>query len=199
VPRSRFEEILVLAEDNGGLLTSGQARAAGIAASVLARLTARGRLERASRGVYRIPYFPSNRFSQFREAVMWARAGRGPESVALSHATALAIYEISDANPARIHLTVPRRARLRRKRPEWVEIHRADLALDDVTVREGLPLTTIARTVEDMLASTGQVSLVRQAISGARREGCIGRAEAQRLTRRVARHIRSAEADARKA
>jgi predicted transcriptional regulator of viral defense system len=199
VPRSRFEEILVLAEDNGGLLTSGQARAAGIAASVLARLTARGRLERASRGVYRIPYFPSNRFSQFREAVMWARAGRGPESVALSHATALAIYEISDANPARIHLTVPRRARLRRKRPEWVEIHRADLALDDVTVHEGLPLTTIARTVEDMLASTGQVSLVRQAISGARREGCIGRAEAQRLTRRVARHIRSAEADARKA
>jgi predicted transcriptional regulator of viral defense system len=199
VPRSRFEEILVLAEDNGGLLTSGQARAAGIAASVLARLTARGRLERASRGVYRIPYFPSNRFSQFREAVMWARAGRGPESVALSHATALTIYEISDANPARIHLTVPRRARLRRKRPEWVEIHRADLALDDVTVHEGLPLTTIARTVEDMLASTGQVSLVRQAISGARREGCIGRAEAQRLTRRVARHIRSAEADARKA
>lgn len=199
MPRSRFEEILVLAEDNGGLLTSGQARAAGIAASVLARLTARGRLERASRGVYRIPYFPSNRFSQFREAVMWARAGRGPESVALSHATALTIYEISDANPARIHLTVPRRARLRRKRPEWVEIHRADLALDDVTVHEGLPLTTIARTVEDMLASTGQVSLVRQAISGARREGCIGRAEAQRLTRRVARHIRSAEADARKA
>jgi predicted transcriptional regulator of viral defense system len=130
---------------------------------------------------------------------MWARAGRGPESVALSHATALAIYEISDANPARIHLTVPRRARLRRKRPEWVAIHRADLALDDVTVHEGLPLTTIARTVEDMLASTGQVSLVRQAISGARREGCIDRAEAQRLTRRVARHIRSAEADARKA
>jgi predicted transcriptional regulator of viral defense system len=199
VPRSRFDEILALAEDNDGFLTSGQARAAGIAASVLARLTARGRLERASRGVYRIPYFPSNRFSQFREAVMWARAGRGPKSVALSHATALAIYEISDANPARIHLTVPRRARLRRKRPKWVEIHRADLALDDVTVHEGLPLTTIARTVEDMLASTGRVSLVRQAISGARREGYIGRAEAQRLTRRVARHIRSAEADARKA
>jgi predicted transcriptional regulator of viral defense system len=130
---------------------------------------------------------------------MWARAGRGPKSVALSHATALAIHEISDANPARIHLTVPRRARLRRKRPKWVEIHRANLALDDVTVHEGLPITTIARTVEDMLASTGQVSLVRQAISGARREGYIGRAEAQRLTRRVARHIRSAEADARKA
>jgi hypothetical protein len=73
-------------------------------------------------------------------------------------------------------------------------VHRADLAPGEVTVHEGLPITTVARTVEDMLASSGQVSLVRQAISGARREGYINRAEAQRLARRVARYVRTIEA-----
>ncbi len=189
--------MLELAEENDGLLTAGQARGAGIASSVLARLAQRGRLERIARGVYRIPYFPSNRFTQYREAVLAARSGGGPKSLVLSHATALAAYGISDANPARIHLTVPRRARLRRKLPKLVEIHRADLPLDDVTVHEGLPITTIARTVEDILSATGRVSLVRQAISGARREGYINRAEAQRLARRVDRHMRRSKANVR--
>jgi len=186
--------MLALAEENDGLLTSKQAREAGIADSVLARLAQRGRLERAARGVYRIPYFPSNRLSQYREAVLWARAGGGPRNVALSHATALAVYEISDASPHVVHLTVPRKARLRRVRSKWIRLHRADLARGEVKLYEGLPVTTVARTVEDILASSGQVALVKQAISGARREGYIDRAEAQRLARRVARYVRSIEA-----
>jgi predicted transcriptional regulator of viral defense system len=194
VPHTRFDEMLALAEENDGLLTARQAREAGIADSVLARLTQRGRLERAARGVYRIPYFPSNRLSQYREAVLWAKAGGGPQDVALSHATALVVYGISDANPHVVHLTVPRKARLRRVRPKWVRVHRADLARGEVTVHEGIPITTVARTVGDMLASSGQVSLVRQSISGARREGYINRAEAQRLRRRVARYVRTIDA-----
>jgi len=194
IVHTRFDEMLALAEENDGLLTAKQAREAGIADSVLARLVQRGRLERAARGVYRIPYFPSNRLSQYREAVLWAKSGSGPQDVALSHATALVVYGISDASPSVVHLTVPRKTRLRRMRPKWVRVHRADLPRGEVTVHEGLPITTVARTVEDMLASSGQVSLVKQAISGARREGYINRAEAQRLRRRVARYVRTIEA-----
>lgn len=185
--------MLALAEQNDGLLTARQAREAGIADSVLARLAQRGRLERAARGVYRVPYFPSNRLSQYREAVLWVKAAGGPRQAALSHATALVVYGISDANPHVVHLTVPRKARLRRVCPKWVRLHRADLRPGEVTVHEGLPITTVARTVEDMLAIGGQVSLVKQAISGARREGYINRAEAQRLARRVARYVRTIE------
>jgi predicted transcriptional regulator of viral defense system len=183
-----------MAEEHDGLLTAKQARDAGISDSVLARLTQRGRLERTARGVYRIPHFPSNRFSQYREAVLWAKADDGPQNVALSHATALSVYGISDANPALVHLTIPSNARLRRVRPKWVEIHHADLGAADVTVEEGLPITTVGRTVEDMLASTGQVGLVRQAISDARREGYIDSVEAQRLKRRINSFVHSVEA-----
>ena len=111
----------------------------------------------------------------------------------LEHDTALIVYGISDASPNVVHLTVPRKARLRRMRPKWVRLHRADLARGEMKVHEGLPVTTVARTVQDMLASSGRVSLARQAISGARREGFIDRAEAQRLRHRIARYVRTIE------
>src|SRR5580658_3717135 len=90
MPRSRLNELMLLAEENDGLVTADHARQAGFTDSVLARLVQRGRIERTSRGVYRVPYLTPGRFSQYREAVLWARANRGPERVAISHTTALA-------------------------------------------------------------------------------------------------------------
>ena len=191
MPRSRFDELVALAEDNDGLVTAEQAREQGFTDSVLARLAHRKRIERIARGVYRIPYFLPGRFSQYREAVLWAKANRGPEAVAISHATALTVYGISDANPASIHLTVPAAVRLRRKIPKGVVVHHGDLSTDDITIQEGLPLTTISRTIEDLLQSGGRTDLLKQAVSDARREGYISAADAARLQRRIESHLKS--------
>ena len=59
MPRTRMDELYAIAEEHDGLLTSKQARAQGIQDSVLVRLAQRGRLERMSRGVYRIAHFPA--------------------------------------------------------------------------------------------------------------------------------------------
>jgi predicted transcriptional regulator of viral defense system len=168
---------VALAEEHDGLVTSEQAREGGFTDSVLVRLAQRGRLERTARGVYRIPYVPLNRFSQYREAILWAKAHRGPIDVALSHETALVAYGITDANPAAIHLTVPSAARLRRAVPKAIVLHRAELKQDDITIVEGLPLTTIARTVADLLKSGGRIDIAKQAIADARREGFISNTE----------------------
>jgi predicted transcriptional regulator of viral defense system len=189
VARNRFAELAALAGEHDGLFTSEQARDAGFSDSVLSRLAQRGRIERTGRGVYRIPYVPINRFSQYREAVLWVKAHGGPHTVALSHETALAVYGISDANPAAIHLTVPRSARLRRETPKSVVVHRTELQASDVNVVEGLPLTSIARTIGDLLSDGGRIDLIRQAIAGARREGYISNAEVQRLRRGLRRHL----------
>ena len=198
MPRSRFDELVELAEDNDGLVTAEQTRSAGFTDSVLTRLVQRGRLERTSRGVYRIPHFPPGRFSQYREAVLWAKANRGPDTLAISHATALAVYGISDANPHLIHLTVPKSARLRREKPKSVIIHRADLTKDDTTVHEGIPLTTISKTVTDLLRSGSRIDLLRQAISDARREGYIRDAEAGKLRRQIEAHLKLVHNSAKK-
>lgn len=180
-----MDELIAIAGENDGLLTSKEARNAGILDSVLVRLAQRGRLERAARGVYRIAHYPHVKLSQYREAILWAEASQGPKDVALSHETALAIYGISDANPSVVHITVPKTARLRRERPKWILIHRKDLEPLDVTLWEGLPITTVARTVTDVLHTTGRIELARQAVADARRTGLIGNSEAARLKRQV--------------
>jgi predicted transcriptional regulator of viral defense system len=194
MPRSRFDELIALAEENDGLVTAGHARSAGFTDSVLARLVRRERIERIARGVYRIPYFPPGPFSQYREAVLWAKANRGPGTVAISHATALAVYGISDANPQSIHLTVPKSARLRRAKPKSVIVHYDDLADEDITVHEGLSLTTVRKTIADLLVSGSRIDLLRQAISDARREGYISNADAGQLRRKIETHLKSLRA-----
>ena len=196
--RSRLDELLPLAEQNDGLVTATQARALGIADSVLARLTQRGKLERVARGVYRIPYFPADRLSQYREAVLWARASQGPEQVALSHETALGVYGISDVNPSRVHLAVPKDARLRRRKPKWIVIHRGELTSSEVTTHEGLPVTTVAKSVLDVMEATGRLGLARQAIKDASKEGYISAGELNRLTRRLNQYAHGARIQAAK-
>jgi predicted transcriptional regulator of viral defense system len=185
MPRTRMDELYALAEEHDGLLASKDARVLGIQDSVLVRLAQRGRLERMSRGVYRIAHFPVDRLAQYREAVLWAQASQGPERVALSHETALLLYGISDVNPARVHLTVPMSARLRREHPEWVLIHRADLTPQEISQHEGMPVTSVERSVMDVLSTTHRTDIARQAITDALREGLLTAAQANSLRRRV--------------
>ncbi len=177
-----MDELHALAEERDGLLTSKEARALGIQDSVLVRLAQRGRLERMSRGVYRIAHYPPDRLAQYREAVLWAQASHhGPERIALSHETALLIYGISDLNPSRVHLTVPKSSRLRRERPEWIAIHRAGLTEKEVGQHEGMPITTVSRSILDVLSTTRRTGIVRQAITEGLRAGLLSRAETARL------------------
>jgi predicted transcriptional regulator of viral defense system len=182
-----MDELFALAEEHDGLLTSKEARAAGIQDSVLVRLAQRGRLERMTRGVYRIAHYPSDRLAQYREAVLWAKASQGPEDIALSHETALLLYGISDANPSRVNLTVPTTARLRRKCPEWVTIHRANLSPQDIGEHERLPVTSVSRSIMDVLLATHRTDVARQSVSEALREGLLSNAEAGVLRRSITR------------
>ena len=198
MPRTRMDELVALSEEHDGLLTSKEARDAGIQDSVLARLAQRGRLERMSRGVYRIAHYPADRLAQYREAVLWAKASQGPEQIALSHDTALLLYGISDANPARVSLTIPLSARLRRVCPEWIAIHRANLTPDEIGEHEGMPVTTVERSIMDVLSATHRTDLARQAVADALREGLISKAAAHRLRRSVAGIAGSFAADGRR-
>lgn len=181
MPQTRMDELYALAEVKDGLLTSKEARTAGIADSVLVRLTQRGRLERVSRGVYRISHYPADRFAQYREAVLWAKASGGPELVLISHETALLLYGVSDVNPARVHITVPVTARLRRARPRWITIHHAGIVPAEINEYEGIPVTSLERAIVDVLGSTKRIDLARQAIDDGFKKGLLKRSEAKDL------------------
>lgn len=73
--------------------------------------------------------------------------GRG----VVSHESALALHGLTDVNPSRIHLTVPRDNHPRAAGGELYRTHRCHLALWDVTQVDPLPVTTVARTIRDCM------------------------------------------------
>src|SRR5262249_28720786 len=138
-----------IAEDQAGYFTAAQARSAGLHQVRLIQLAQQGNIERVSRGVYRFVRFPISRHDQLMAAVLWPQVRRPDVTGVVSHESALAIHELSDVSPARVHITLPAAVRIRRQVPKGLVIHYADLAHEDVERVEGVPVTTPERAIRD--------------------------------------------------
>lgn len=181
MPGTMQARIYDLAAEQNGYVTAAQARRAGISVQSIHNMAARGTLEHVSHGVYRLVQFPGSAMDPYVEACLWPSPVQG----VISHETALSIYGMSDANPARIHLSVPRTWRQRRNIPKRLVLHRVDLDANDVNIHEGVRLTTPERTIRDCHAAHLGPALIRQAILDGRRAGYLRVRQAQRLEREL--------------
>lgn len=181
MPGAMQTRVYELAAEQNGYLTAAQAVDAGVARDAVTKMAARGTLERVSRGVYRLVQFPGSPMDPYVEATLWPAPAQG----VISHETALSIYGMSDVNPARIHVTVPRATRVRRTVPKRLAIHRLDLGASDVNIYEGVRVTTPERTIRDCHAAHLGPALIRQAILDGRRAGHLRVRQAQRLEREL--------------
>jgi len=126
--------------------------------SVLARLTQRGKLERVARGVYRIAslIFLQIACRNTGKPFYGRERARAPNR---SRSLTKLPWKCT-GSPTRIRrefiLTVPKDARLRRRKPKWIVIHRGHLPSSDVTTPEGLPVTTVAKSVLDVNGGNGK-------------------------------------------
>lgn len=174
-----------IAENQAGYFTAAQARAAGLHQVRLVQLAQQCAVERVSRGVYRFTRFPISQLGHYMEAVLWPQVRRPDVVGVISHESALAIHELSDVSPARIHVTLPTSVRIRREVPKRLVIHYADLTGEDVETVEGVPVTTPARSIRDAHTSHLGADLVGQAIADGRRSGRLPTAVANRLQREL--------------
>lgn len=177
MPGAAYNLIADVAADQHGYVTQRDARQVGVASATLARMAERGAVERISQGVYRVPVIPSGPLDQYMEATLWPRGVRG----VLSHQTALELHRLSDVNPPRIHLTVPRRHRIQREVPRLYVIYREDLAEDEVTEHEGITIVTPMRAVRECHALGIGPALIAQAIADGRRVGLFTASQAAQL------------------
>jgi predicted transcriptional regulator of viral defense system len=152
-------KIYPLAESQAGYFTRQQAAKVGVDSGRLARQVAAGRLLRVAPGVYRLVRFPSSP----HEDLMIAWLQTGPGSV-ISHDSALALYDLSDALPAEAHVTVPRTPSRRRS---GMRLHTQRLALSGVTQRNGMAVTTAPRTIADVARAGLAEELIAQAVEQA--------------------------------
>ena len=174
-----------IAEAQLGYFSTAQARDAGINPIRLIQLVKSEDIERVSRGVYRLARFPLSPLGQYMEATLWPQVRRPDMWAVLSHESALALYELSDASPSKVHITLPSSVRIRRTVPKHLTLHRAALEARDVKIVEGIHVTTPERTILDVHANHIGRALVRQAISDGRRTGQLTLDEADRLQREL--------------
>jgi predicted transcriptional regulator of viral defense system len=185
---STYAGLYPIAECQGGYFSARQARSVGLSKALLSHHARRGRFLRIRRGVYRLAEFPEMPHADLMVAWLAAR-----EKAVISHESALLLYGLTDLLPAEIHLTVPRTAS--RRRP-GVRLHTARLSGEEIAFRNGLPVTTLPRTIVDLIRSGVAEEWVHQAVRQALERGLVSEAalqeEASRRGGRVAAAIRSA-------
>lgn len=174
--RARLEP---LARSQGLLVTRSQARSLGITDAQLRRAARHGVLLRRGRAIYALPEEPPK--------CQDLRAVCGRLKAVASHDSAALWWDLPLAHePIGWHLTVPRSRGRRRDSVRGVVLHRRDLNDSEVVRRDGLLVTTVARTVLDV-ARTLPLGQAVAAADSALRLGLLQREqlmmEAQRLPR----------------
>jgi predicted transcriptional regulator of viral defense system len=181
MPGSVYIDLATQAAGQHGFITQDEARRLGFKRMTLVRMAERGQLERRSHGVYRVPIVPEGPLDAYMEATLWPRGADG----VLSHETALALYELSDVNPEKIDITVPKRHRIRREVPDAYRIHREDLATGDIASLEGIAIVAPAVAIRQCHAAHLGPALLGQAIDDGERNGRLTRRQADELRREI--------------
>lgn len=130
-------------ESQGGVFSRRQALEAGASESSIDRALRSGRINRQTRGVYRIAGAPLSRVAQMHAAIAGAGSPRW-----ISHLTAAELHGL--ATPRSDLVEITRRQNAPRLVRPGVLDHSAKVLPDtDLTVVSGIPATSVARTLID--------------------------------------------------
>lgn len=162
-----------VAAEQWGLVTTAQARALGVSSQSMARLTNQGLLEPMTHGVYRVSGAPPEPTDELRAAWLTldpsrrsAERARDVSPAVVSHRSAAGLHGLGDLDADLHEFTTEGRKQSRR--PD-IKLHRGHLAAGEWTVVDGLPVTTITRTVADLAADRVDgghlASVVRDALT----------------------------------
>jgi predicted transcriptional regulator of viral defense system len=174
--REASRRLFEIAEQQQGFFTTKQAKAAGFAENTHPYHVQVGNWIREYRGIYRLALFP---MADRPDLVLWALWSRNRDEEVegvYSHHTALSLYDLSDLNPAKLHMTVPTDFRRSSDIPGILVLHYADLPGADVKMGQGFKFTRPLRTILDLIeAGTVERSFIRQALRQAVDRGLITR------------------------
>ena len=141
------DALFEIAEGQQGYFTAKQAADAGYQLGSQAHHVKSGNWVRVERGIYRLARFPQSSEEQLVIYTLWSRNRAGKPEGVYSHQTALSIHELSDVNPAKLHMTVPSAFRRSAKVPKILMLHRASLNEKDVEQRQGFAVTRPLRAI----------------------------------------------------
>jgi len=140
-----------LARRQYGVVARRQLADAGFGRAAISARLRTGRLHRLHAGVYLVGHQLVSREGRWLAAVL----ASGPEAV-LSHHSAAAFWKIRPNSRTRIDVTVPHRSRS----SDLIRRHISEAPPDERTLKEGIPVTSVPRTILD-LAATENVDVIQ--------------------------------------
>lgn len=180
--RRAFQATLAdLGSSQAGYFLAAQAAAAGIDRFRLQRFERQGLLERDSRGLYRLTSYPATDDAELWQAVLWPGLRSDKLQAALSDDTALSLYEVSTINPVGVDITLPKGVRVRREKPAAYRVRYRDYKPSDLTRIRGLPATTLARALLDLIVDERVLQFVDEALETAPQRSLLTSREATTL------------------
>ncbi|GIL15197.1 MAG: hypothetical protein BroJett039_03700 [Chloroflexota bacterium] len=175
-PLSKETKLYQVAERQDGYFTSSQAQQAGYTRPLLGHHVKAGRFLRVKHGIYRLVQFPESPRADLWVAFLQLK-GRG----VLSHETALALYELTDLLPSAIHLTIPPQLS---RRHAGLRLHTNRLARHETIQRDGFVITTVERTLADVITNGIADQDARLAISQTLARGMVTQAALTRYAKK---------------
>jgi predicted transcriptional regulator of viral defense system len=170
-----------IAEPQFGFFTTKQAKEAGYDESKHAYHVRAGNWIREHRGIYRLRSFPMPDRPDLMLWSLWSRNRDDAPQGVYSHDTALALHDLSDINPSKLHMTVPKTFRRNSAIPKILVLHKTDLAPSDSQDLFGVRVTIPLRTIADLIAGgKADASILKQAVDQALTRGLITRRQIER-------------------
>lgn len=157
------QQLSALAFAQAGYFTAAQAVEVGYTYQAQKYHVDHGNWVRVQRGLFRLPGWPSDATDTYARWSVWSR-GQG----VVSHESALSVHDLSDANPARVHLTVPSTFRAIE---DALALHRGTVPEEEIEQRSGWRVTTPPRTLVDVAASDTPLEFVEDAVASALERG----------------------------
>ena len=169
-----FAALMTIAQDQQGYFTTKQAIEAGYADNTHPYHVRVGNWERVRRGIYRMTHLPQPEDGEMMVWLLWSRGRDEKPMAAMSHETALSLFELGDFNPAKIHMTVPPAFRRNSRLPKSVVLHQARFAAGEITQLRGLTVCRPLRALCDVASSNpNSIDDLKPAAKEARRRGLI--------------------------
>jgi len=179
---SSANKLYHIANSQGGYFTAAQAEKAGFSGKNHFHHVRTGNWIREWRGIYRLARFPLRDDAQYSLWGLWARGRNQEPRGAYSHETALSLFGLSDLQPAKIHMTVPRGFSRSGRIPDALVLHHAPVDASECEERSGYRVTLPFRTFIDLTrAATVSSEFIRQAVLQALESGQLTRAEYRKL------------------
>lgn len=180
-----WDRLYEQAASQAGHFTIAQAEACGYSSQHLQKHLAADRIARVRRGIYRLTRFPTTEHEEL--VVLWLWSGR---QGVFSHETSLALHDLSDTLPAKVHMTLPEEWRSRRVRiPDGLVCHYGDLPESNRDWFDFVPVTSPQQVLSECIEDRVSPELTQQAIRQAKQRGLISRSDATTLGKRLRRNL----------